>query len=161
MTAHPAAHNEGPSPITLGSASAPLRRSLGAQAWCALECLAGHATFGADGAVTVASVRSLAAELGVAKNTAQRALAALVAAGFATPEQRRRPDGTFETGRYRLHLGDAITPGPDEPGRRSTSPRRVASDEPAPECPVTPTPRPTRRATRSARDAGQLSLLDA
>lgn len=160
MTAHPAAHHEAPSPITLGSAAAPLRHSLGAQAWCALECLAGHATFGPDGVVTTASVRSLAAELGVAKNTAQRALAALVAAGLATSEQRRRADGTFEAGRYRLNPGDAITPAADEPSRRATSPRTVAGDEPTPAHPATPTPRPTRRATRPARDAAQLSLLD-
>ncbi len=61
---HPA--HERPLPITLGSSAASLRRSLGAQAWCALECLAARATTGPDGTVVAASVRALAAELGVA-----------------------------------------------------------------------------------------------
>lgn len=163
MTDHQAAHHEGPLPITLGSAVAPLRRSLGPQAWCAFECLAGRSTLGPEGAFAfaVASVRTLAADLGVAKNTAHRALAVLVAAGLATPEQRRRPDGTFEVGRYRLNLGDAIGLHVDGPAAPSTSDSSSSEPEPPSARPATPTPRRPRRASRPIRDADQLSLLDA
>ncbi len=153
---HPA--HERPLPITLGSSAASLRRSLGAQAWCALECLAARATTGPDGTVAAASVRALAAELGVAKNTAHRALASLAAAGLVSREQRRRPDGTFETGSYRLDLGKAITAPADEP-RPPASAGRDGDPEPKPGLPLSATPRRARGAPRPTGD--QLSLLEA
>lgn len=77
-----------------------LRRALGPLAWCALEAL----TERADGPIVGASVRSLAAELGVAKNTAHRALSALTRAGLIAPIQDRAANGRFSAGRYRLHV---------------------------------------------------------
>lgn len=146
--------------ITLGPAAGSLRRSLGAQAWCALECLAARATTGSDGTIVAASVRAVAAELGVAKNTAHRALAVLVAAGLASQEQRRRADGTFEAGAYRLDLGEAITPVADEPHPQpATSAGRDGDPEPTPVLPLSATPRRARRASQATGD--QLSLLDA
>ena len=112
--------------------TAALRRDLGPTAWCALECLLER---GDGGAVAVASVRSLAADLGVAKNTAHRALAALVQAGIAEAVQGRSADGRFRPGGYRLHLGDLLA---------STS--------------TTPAPR-TRHRAATALPAAQLSLL--
>jgi DNA-binding IclR family transcriptional regulator len=90
-------------PLPVNARTPGLRRQLGPTAWCTLEALLERA----DGtAVAVASVRSLAAELGVAKNTAHRALATLMRAGLVQPVQERGADGRFRPGRYRLHLAD-------------------------------------------------------
>ena len=152
------AHHGGPSPIALGSAATPLRRSLGPQAWCAPECLAGRATVQPDSTIAIASVRTIAAELGVATNTAHRAIGALVAAGLAEPDQRRHPNGTFQAGRNRLHLGAAITVTSDG---SASSQRPVPGDQPTRTTSraTTVTPTRTRRAPRPSRDADQLSLL--
>jgi DNA-binding IclR family transcriptional regulator len=109
--------------------AATLRRQLGPTAWCVLECLRDRA---ADGRVAEGSVRAIAADLGVAKNTAHRAIATLVRAGLIEAEQRRATDGRFQAGRYVLH-----------------------HHEPA------PPPRPVRATRRPAPhvDDGQLTLL--
>jgi hypothetical protein len=65
---------------------AATRRSLGPVAWCVLECLLERSD---DGRTCAASVRSIAADLGVAKNTAQRAIARVVNAGLAEPVNER------------------------------------------------------------------------
>lgn len=104
-------------------------------------------------------MRALATELGVAKNTAHRALTSLVDAGLASREQRRRPDGTFEAGSYRLDLGKAITDAPDEPRPPPASAGRCGDPEPTPGLPLSATPRRARRAPRPTGD--QLSLLEA
>ncbi|MBV6510432.1 MAG: hypothetical protein JJLCMIEE_03579 [Acidimicrobiales bacterium] len=80
----------------------------------------------------MASVRSLAIQLGVAKNTAHRALATLVRARIVEAVQDRGTDGQFRPGVYRLHL-DLTTP----PARRTRN----------------------RTAVRSTADPAQLSLL--
>lgn len=90
-----------------------LRRRVGPLAWCALEVLVERA----DGLVVDASVRTIAAELGVAKNTAHRALAALTRAGVIAPMQDRDATGRFSVGRYRLHLDDLIGSTPPRPSR--------------------------------------------
>ncbi len=69
-----------------------MRRELGPVAWCALECLLERSD---DGRTTKASLRAVAADLGVAKNTAHRALVALVRAGIAVAVQDRAADGRF------------------------------------------------------------------
>lgn len=116
-----------------GPRTAVLRRDLGPTAWCALECLLERT---GGGTVAVASVRSLAVELGVAKNTAHRALVALVRAGIAESVQDRSTDGRFRPGGYRLHLGDLVA----SPTARRTRTR-------------------TRAATVAPPDPAQLSLL--
>lgn len=102
-----------------------MRRSLGPVAWCVLECLLDRSD---DGRTSTASVRAIAADLGVAKNTAQRAIASLVRAGVAEPVQDRDASGRFRPGRYRLHIGGvlttAATPTPSRPRHRAT--RRAA-----------------------------------
>jgi hypothetical protein len=97
--------------------AATLRRDLGPVAWCALECLVERSD---DGRTTAASVRAVAAELGVAKNTAHRALVALVRAGIAEGVQDRTTDGRFRRGGYRLHLGDLAPSPPARPTRTRT-----------------------------------------
>jgi len=68
------------------------------------------------GRSAVASVRGIAAELGVAKNTAHRAIATLVRTQLVEPIQTRDGGGRFRAGRYRLNvegvLGDEPTPSP-------------------------------------------------
>lgn len=92
--------------IPAGVRGSELRRELGPVAWCALECLVGGSN---DGHTTTASVRAMAEELGVAKNTAHRALAALVRRGLVEAIQSRDDAGRFQPGRYRLHVGDLLS----------------------------------------------------
>lgn len=96
-----------------------LRRDLGPTAWCALECLVERA--GGE-AIAVASVRSLATQLGVAKNTAHRALTVLVRAGLVEAVQSRGTDGQFRAGTYRIVLDDAT----EAPRTRTTRKRSTA-----------------------------------
>ena len=97
-----------------GGRAAEVRRRVGPVAWCALECLLERSADG--GRSTVSSVRAVAADLGVAKNTAHRALASLTRAGLIEPLQARGSDGRFGVGRYRLHVADLFA----EPAPRST-----------------------------------------
>jgi Helix-turn-helix domain len=117
-----------------GPQVAAMRRSVGPVAWCALECLLERSD---DGRTCVASVRSIAADLGVAKNTAQRAIANLVRVGVAEPVQDRDARGRFRPGHYRLHVTHLLATAPPPPPRP---------------------PRPRPRAARRA-DHSQLSLL--
>ncbi len=80
------------------------------------------------GAIAVASVRSLAADLGVAKNTAHRALVALIRAGIAEAVQDRATNGRFRPGGYRLHL-DGLSARP--PARRTRTRPAAATPDPA------------------------------
>lgn len=116
-----------------------MRRRLGPVAWCVLECLIERSD---DRRTAVASVRSLAGDLGVAKNTAHRALAALVRTGVAQPVQERDSAGRFRAGRYRLDVDEVL-----------------ASDT----ADTTATPTRSRPRSRPARhaDHSQLSLLTA
>jgi DNA-binding transcriptional MocR family regulator len=117
-----------------GPRAAATRRSLGPVTWCALECLLERSH---DGRTSTASVRSIAGDLGVAKNTAQRAVASLVRAGVAEAVQDRDAQGRFRPGRYRLHVTHLLATAPPPP--------------PTP-------PRPRRQAARRAAPT-QLSLL--
>lgn len=110
--------------IPPGRRSAELRRDLGPVAWCALECLVERST---DARTSEASVRAVAAELGVAKNTAHRALAALCRAGLVTAAQARTADGRFRSGCYRLHLDAAVAASPG-PNTRRRRPKPAAGD---------------------------------
>jgi hypothetical protein len=73
-------------------------------AWCALEILLERGRPDLDGFAVEASVRSVAVELAVATNTAQRALKTLRSAGVVEPAQFRGAGGRFGATRYRLHL---------------------------------------------------------
>ena len=101
-------------------------------AWCALKCLLERSD---DGRTVAASVRAVASELGIAKNTAHRAITTLTRAGLVEPAQTRDTSGRFRPGRYRLHVDELL----------------------AVEAPPTLT-RPRRRVTSTAAPA-QLSLL--
>jgi DNA-binding IclR family transcriptional regulator len=91
--------------LVAGPRAAVLRRELGPLAWCALEFLVEQSS---DGVTTEASVRTVAAALGVARNTAHRAIVALTRAGLIEGIQNRGTDGRFRPGRYRLLLTDDL-----------------------------------------------------
>jgi hypothetical protein len=94
--------------VTLGSAAPSLRRRLGPLAWCALEALYGRAQLSDGGLVTDSSLLVLAGELGVAKNTAHRAVKTLRSAGLVELEQTRNPRGRFDATTYRLAVPDDV-----------------------------------------------------
>ena len=128
-----------PPALVVGAAGAVLRRRLGPTAWVVLEAAVALAN-DADGDLVVeASVRSLALEVGLAKNTAARALSVLRDYGLVMFTQTRDDDGLFSAGRYVIALPDDVF--------------TVVA-------PMTPIPfasRITRRVTRSAVE--QLALL--
>ena len=122
-----------PSPrvVTLGPGAPQLRRQLGPTAWSALEVLAASANANGD---AQASVRTVAADLGVAVNTAQRAIARLRHAGIVERTQRRSVDGHFAAATYRLEIPAdvfdiAIAPN-DRLPTRSPSDHRTAKSSP-------------------------------
>jgi DNA-binding IclR family transcriptional regulator len=113
--------------IPTGPRATALRRELGPLAWCALECLLERSD---DGRTTVASVRAIASDLGVAKNTAHRALACLARARLVEPVQARGGDGRYRPGIYELRLGDLLVTTPTSPAPRARQ-RVVKSADPA------------------------------
>ena len=134
--------------IVVHPAASALRRDVGAQAWSELELLVASARDSAPNTVST-SVRALAVELGVSKNTAARALAVLTAAGLVSPRQQRASSGTFDAGSYRLTIpADVISVDASTSHREPTS--------------TGPSQLRTRNAARR-RDVApaQLSLLDA
>lgn len=74
-----------------------LRRQLGLTAWVALEELVAHSHGPIECCLADASVRGLATELGLSKDTIARALRRLGNVGIAVAEQRRTAAGTFAT----------------------------------------------------------------
>jgi hypothetical protein len=94
--------------LVLGPMADETRRSLGPLSWAALEALVTDAHPSEDGGVVNTSVRQLAARLGVAKNTAHRALVTLRDAGFLEPHQSRSTSGQFAAGAYRLSVAPSI-----------------------------------------------------
>ena len=95
--------------IVVGAASSELRRALGPTSWAVLEemLLRSHGT--TDECVACVSVRSLAASLGLAKDTAARAIRRLRDCGFVTVAQRRTDAGIFDTGTYVIALPEGVT----------------------------------------------------
>jgi DNA-binding transcriptional MocR family regulator len=119
------------------------RRSLGPLSWAALEALVTDAHPSEDGGVVNTSVRQLAAHLGVAKNTAHRALVTLRDAGFLEPHQSRSTSGQFAAGAYRLTVAPSILRPVAEPVAPSGPAHAVRS----------------RAARRAPSPSRQLSLL--
>ena len=104
------------------------RRQLGALAWAALEHLALAAQLDELGWAAPVGVRDVAAGLGVTKDTAARAVAALGAAGLVAFAQVETVEGQRQSG-YRLTLPEGIRlqqcPGDQDtpsPPTRSDSP---------------------------------------
>ena len=102
---------------------------MGTTAWAVLCELALDAQADAHGNLVAATnVRRIAANLGISKDTAARALARLVDAGLVVRHCRRGAGGHFVRSRYELRLdpGDGITAVVTAPGR--TSPCPVVGD---------------------------------
>ncbi len=117
-----------PIEIAIGPAAGDVRRSVGATAWCALEVLA--ATPADDGELWIvrSSACAVAAHLGVAPNTAQRALGVIREAALVTAIQDREHGGRFGGTAYRLTVDQSVL------GRQTRGPLNASSlmlaDEP-------------------------------
>ena len=111
--------------LVLGPAAAGLRREVGPFAWVVLEAAVARADVVAGVLTADVSARSLAAELGLAKNTTARALSKLREVGVLVAVQGRDRDGTFTAGSYQLHLparslelaSSVVSPSPASPTR--------------------------------------------
>jgi DNA-binding transcriptional MocR family regulator len=84
-----------------------LIRQVGPTAWAVLELIRERSESDGGAAFAPVTIRNLAVELGLAKNTVQRAIQRLRAAGLIEPRQARTDAGTFATGRYEL-IGEHI-----------------------------------------------------
>lgn len=109
--------------LVVGERATAVRRDIGATAWAALEELAMRDDSPSRDCVA-ASIRDIADALGIAKNTAHRAMRRLVDAGLASPLQPRANDGRYVAGIYRLTVDpDVLHVAIDEPASRATTPR--------------------------------------
>jgi len=77
-----------------------MRRRLGPTAWVVLETLLARSTGPDERCEAIATTRTLAKDLGLAKDTVARALVKLRRAGVVTACQTRAAAGTFTTGSY-------------------------------------------------------------
>jgi DNA-binding transcriptional ArsR family regulator len=111
--------------VTAGSAE--LRRRLGSTAWVVFEELLLSSTGDGDGCVASVSVRSLAARLGLSKDTVARALTRLRAAGLVSNCQSRKESGTFATGSYWLTIPTSVAVDDDTPREPSVEPSVTSS----------------------------------
>jgi DNA-binding transcriptional MocR family regulator len=97
--------------VTVLPGAAHLRRVVGPTAWVVLETLLKDAEpKGTDEYVAHRSIRDLAAEVGLAKDTVARAIRALREVGLISHIQCRTGAGTFDPGRYAVSVpNDVIT----------------------------------------------------
>ena len=94
--------------VTIGRSAADVRRAVGPTTWCAFEVLAATpADSGAPWTVRC-TVREVAAHLGVAPTTAQRALRLLRDDSFVTAIQDREHGGRFASTACRLAVDPSV-----------------------------------------------------
>ena len=91
--------------IVVTPAAQQLRHALSPTAWLVLEEL----LLGCEAGVAAVSVRQLGRSLGLAKDTAARAVRELRAAGLVAVSQRRTDAGAYDTGSYRISIPAGIT----------------------------------------------------
>jgi hypothetical protein len=130
--------------VLLGPAAHVLRRRVGATAWMVLEEMLEQSDIDADGLIAAVSVRSLAASLGVAKDTVHRATTLLRDLGVIDPHQARTSSGGFAAGGYRLSIPTACLSILDAPSSSPSASSAKAS---------------RRRAPAASRASDQLSLV--
>ena len=80
----------------------PLVRQVGPTAWAVLELMRERSETDGGAELAPVTIRNLAFELGLAKNTVHRAIQRLRAAGLIEPRQARTDAGTFAAGQYEL-----------------------------------------------------------
>jgi hypothetical protein len=126
--------------LVLATETVELRRRLGPTAWVVFEELLLVSTGPNEACCASLSVRSLAARLGLAKDTVARALIRLRRVGLVSCCQSRSAAGTFSTGIYQL-----------------TIPSSVAFEDHSPVTSPT-TRRPSSRSRLSGSTGSQLAL---
>ncbi|MEO1059513.1 MAG: winged helix-turn-helix domain-containing protein [Actinomycetota bacterium] len=94
--------------VVLGPAAPELRRRLSPTVWVVLEEMVEQSTVEGDLTVARVSVRSLAASLGLAKDTVHRATTRLQELGVVEVRQSRTTAGGFGSGSYRLSIPSAV-----------------------------------------------------
>ena len=95
--------------IVVAFEASALRRDLGPTSWMMLEELLLRSTGPADACVACVSIRALAASLGLAKDTAGRAIHRLRDAGIVRVAQKRTVAGIFDSGTYLIAVPDCIS----------------------------------------------------
>ena len=94
--------------VVVGPRAAALRRRLGSTAWVVLEQLLANSAGQGGCCRACVSVRTLAAELAMSKDTVARALARLRSAGIVSADQARSAAGRFTVGSYVIAVPDGI-----------------------------------------------------
>ena len=112
--------------ITLTAESIDLRHRLDPTAWVVFEQLLLESTGSGDTCEASVSVRSLAAQLGLAKDTVARALNRLRRAGLVDASQSRTATGVYATGTYTLTIPPSITVATTPHHHRRPHPARPA-----------------------------------
>jgi DNA-binding IclR family transcriptional regulator len=108
------------------TATRRLVRELGPTGWAILEVLRAHSRTVDGAAVVELSIRALAGEVGLSKNTVQRAVRRLRALGLLEARQARTASGTFAAGHYVLTTAEAtVNPSPVAPAARVRDRDRV------------------------------------
>lgn len=127
-------------------AASVARRALAPSAWLVLEELARTA---GDGGVAMTNVRRLAADLGMSKDTAARALQRLIAAGLVERTENRDMDtGQFGNIAYRVDLAAAGLEVASDTPAASGSSDGLASGVPRS---VQPAPKPKTSSTEAEK----------
>ncbi len=124
--------------LIVGPQANELRRRVGLTSWAVLEEMVQASTGSADALVAEVSIRSLAASLGLAKDTVAAAVRRLRNHRVVEATQPRSARGAFRTGRYRINVPAvylAVAP---------TGPRSL--------------PASSHRAALRSCDSGQLAL---
>ena len=116
--------------VVLGRGAGELRRGLGPTAWVVLEEMLLASAPAPGGRLSQVSVRTIARSVGIATNTAARAIGRLREAGVVAPVQSRTPSGVFDTGSYAIAVPDHIvvlaSVQPASPPRTRVAPRACA-----------------------------------
>jgi DNA-binding transcriptional ArsR family regulator len=135
------------------------RRRVGPYAWVVLEYLASRTDPTTPDTAVTTSVRAIALDLALSKDTVSRALRRLIDAGLVERFLDRASTGQFGNAAYRVHLEHAglrIASGDDHPARDARTATANVGDGAGP---LQARPSPRRLAARRANPA-QLSLLD-
>lgn len=136
--------------VVVSGEASELRRRLGPTGWVVFEELLLASTGPTTACCASVSVRSLAASLGLAKDTVARALVRLRAAGLVAVTQSRSTGGVFAASNYELRIPPGIIVDPTP----TSTPTTAASSG------TNPTVRTNANRRRDRADDGvQLTLL--